>query len=222
MTFDNTAAQQSFRDRLVTLAAVSTGAANIGASGVGYTRVAGSFITDGFELGMELLASGFGISTNNGIKVVTSVASLMLGVQGGLAIEGAGATLLVVGLPEQRVWENVRLDNKASGKPYIEEQWIPQPTRMLNIPYQGGKSEAIGLYVIRWYAVEDKGSASITRPADAVVELFKAGTIITTGAGQVIRVRGRESGPYRGEVRRASPGWVVCTITIPWRAEYIN
>jgi hypothetical protein len=54
----------------------STG--NLGATSTGYTRVTGSFVTDGFTVGNTVSASGFTQSANNGTSTVTAVTATTL------------------------------------------------------------------------------------------------------------------------------------------------
>lgn len=58
-----------------------------------YTRAAGSFVTDGFQVGDEITATGFATSGNNGRGVITAVAALTLtlDVDHVLTADGAGA-----------------------------------------------------------------------------------------------------------------------------------
>ena len=50
----------------------STG--NFGATATGYTRVTGSFVTDGFQVGQRINVSGFSqAAANNGVSVITAV-----------------------------------------------------------------------------------------------------------------------------------------------------
>lgn len=60
-------------------ALITTGSQTFGATAPNlYTRSAGSFITDGFMVGDEINASGFGTATNNGRGVVTAVSATQL------------------------------------------------------------------------------------------------------------------------------------------------
>ena len=51
---------------------------NVVATAKTYTRVSGSFVTDGFQAGMTVTASGFTNGGNNGTKVIQTVAALVI------------------------------------------------------------------------------------------------------------------------------------------------
>jgi hypothetical protein len=59
----------ALRGRVLTLSVATTGTTSLAATATGYTRAAGSFVTDGFKPGMEVLAAGFATSGNNGYKI---------------------------------------------------------------------------------------------------------------------------------------------------------
>ncbi len=221
MAFDHTAAQLALRARLLTLQVATTGSLSLSATAGGYTRASGSFLADGFVAGMEVTASGFGTAGNNGAHLVTAVSALAMEVRPALTAEGASAgRVLTAGVPAKRIYENIDAQ-PVQGLWYLEEQYDMQPPQLRSLPYNGGDAEQTGLYTVRVYGPTDVGPSALSKWADAALALFKPGTIITTPAGQVIRVRG-DSGPYRGAIRPDTPGWAVCTITIPWRARYTN
>jgi hypothetical protein len=54
------------------------GGADLGVTATGYTRSAGSFVTDGFVVGQRVIASGFTNGANNGVSTITDVQALTL------------------------------------------------------------------------------------------------------------------------------------------------
>ena len=72
------------------LEAGTTGATTgiMGANPTGYTRVSGSFVTDGFVPGMTINVSGFTQAANNGVSVITAVTP------GAITVTKTPATLL--------------------------------------------------------------------------------------------------------------------------------
>ncbi len=51
----------------------TTGSISMAATATGYSRSSGSFITDGFVAGKNIIASGFSIAANNGLSTITAV-----------------------------------------------------------------------------------------------------------------------------------------------------
>lgn len=212
---DHTAGQLAFRARLLTLAVATTGSTSLSATAAGYARSAGSFLTDGFAVGMELTASGFSTGANNGVAVVTSVSALALGIAGGRTVESAGAgKTLAVGLPALRAFDNTKF-TPVIGRPWVTESWVPGTQALRSLQAAGGVVAETGLYVVTLYGLEDAGLSALTALAQGILGLFKPGDAVTVGAN-VVRVRG-DVAPTRGPIRAGPSGWSTVTITIPWR-----
>ena len=214
---DYTDMQLGFRNRLLTLQVCTTGTTTLEATLSGYQRSAGSFVADGFAVGMEVTPTGF---TDTDRTVITSVTATLLTVDEPRTVDApAGGRSLTVGLPELRAWDNTTLA-PVTGRPYIEETFVPATSSLLSSPGLGGIAEDTGLYVIRWYGKANTGLAAIGDGASAILELFKPGTAVTVADGS-LRVRG-DLGPWRGAITADLPGWSVTTITIPWRLYSTN
>src|SRR5690242_16227481 len=109
MTLDLLAVHLALRNRALAVSVTTTGLTSLAATTTGYTRVAGSFIADGFQVGMELLAAGFAGTGNAGYKVVLGVSAGTLTVRSlpdaTMATEAAtGDEILTVGLPILRAY----------------------------------------------------------------------------------------------------------------------
>jgi hypothetical protein len=214
---DHTSIQFALRARLLTLEVCTTGATTLESTLSGYQRASGSFLTDGFTAGMEVTPTGF---TETEVGVITAVDALTMTIDGGRSVQSSGAgRTLAVNLPELRAWDNVALAPVA-GRPYIEEVYIPATVSLLSAPSAGGTAEDTGLYVVRWYGLANKGLAALSRAASATLELFKPGTGLNIADGTV-RVRG-DIGPFRGAMQADAPGWMLVTITVPWRLYSVN
>ena len=163
--------QLALRTQLLTLTVTETSNVNLAASGSTITRVQGSFITDGFSAGMEVLLAGWSQSANNARFTITDVEALTLTVDGTLTTESSAAGRTVtVGLPYQRAWENIAFE-PTTGSPWIEEQLVPGTTRQITVgPY--GTIETRLLYALQVHALEDTGIGAPNRYADALLELF--------------------------------------------------
>lgn len=58
--------------------ATVTAAITVAAAGKTFTRAAGSFLTDGFEVGQQIITSGFVTGANNGTFVISTVTALVI------------------------------------------------------------------------------------------------------------------------------------------------
>jgi hypothetical protein len=211
----------ALRNRVRAAVSATTGSTTLSATTSGYVRSSGSFVTDGFKAGMEVLGAGFTNSANNDYGVVSSVAALALGITGGRSTESAGAAKTVsAGLPFGKAWEGDEF-TPTTGRPYIEESFVPASSRVWTFPANGGHVRETGLYVIRWYGVSRGGAEAIRAAVDAVKVQLSPGTGLTLSDGSTVRVRA-DTGPYTGELRRIEGGWSVLTLTVPWMSEATN
>lgn len=214
---DHEAVQLAFRTRLLTLQVCTTGLTDLESTETGYARASGSFVDDGFAVGMEVTPTGFP-ETDTGVITEVSVGALTI--DGGRTVYASDTgRALTVGLPEGAAWENLHYE-RPGGRPYIEEAYVPGTPVLRSFPASGGLVEEIGLYVVRWYSRTNTDILALTRPANKILELFKPGTAMSLADGYSVRVL--EQGPYRGQVRTDEPGWAVLTTTIPWRLFHIN
>jgi len=217
---DITSAQLALRARALTLSVCTTGSTSLARTTTGYTRAAGSFVTDGFAVGMELLEAGF---PTNAYRVVTNVAAGTLTVAGTLTASGAaGSRSLTVGLPEGRAWDNA-VFTPIAGRPYLEEDMVPATSSLVTFRSQGsGSVEETGLYLFRWYGLPGTGLSALRKSVGALKALFAPGQGFTLSDGSVVRVR-VDIGPYAGKIiPLEGGGWSVCTLTIPWSARSTN
>lgn len=218
---DSAAATLALRNRALSLSVATTGSTSIAATATGYTRAAGSFVTDGFYVGMEILASGFATSANNGYKIITAVSALSMTVTSltTMAIEAAGGNeTLVAGLPEGRAWDNAAFTPTA-GRPFLEEDFVPATTTLLG-QKNGGMVIETGLYVLKLYGLSDKGVSAIRKTMDALKALYAPGTTLTAGS-HTVRVR-ENPGPFAGQILPQGDGRSLCVLTIPWESYSLN
>jgi hypothetical protein len=225
---DHVGYQLACRARLLTLAVCATGPLTIAAQANGgvknkpcFVRATGSFIVDGFAVGMELVSSGYVTERNNGPATILAVSDLRCTVMpnsGGLTNETATATLSV-GLPSQRVWENVKLD-PIQGTPYVEETYSPGTSEQVTIGAKG-EIEVRPMYHVKIHVPEGVDILADGGYQGAVIALFAPRTAITARNGDVIRVRG-DTGPYPAQRMNSSPGWVVAPVSLPLRLRTAN
>lgn len=214
------AIQLALRTHLRSLTVCQTGVIDLAATATGYTRPNGSFLLDGFAIGMEVTPVGF---SQTAVGTITDLTALTMTISGGRTIDAeAPSRQLRVLLPELVQWDNVALrGGPITGRPYLEEEYAPATASLVGMPYTNGTVEDTGLYIVRWYAGSDLGLGALATPADAILSLFKPGTALSLGGGLHVRVRG-DTGPSRSPIRVDLPGWSVITVTIPWRVYSLN
>lgn len=91
-----------------------------------YTRVAGSYLTNGFVVGMTYTPSGFASGTNNSAKVIAAVTATVITVvdKTGLVDEaGTGDERLVAFQTFQRPAGNFGTDGFAAGQTFVSSGW---------------------------------------------------------------------------------------------------
>lgn len=222
---DHDAAMLALRARLRALSVCTTGATDLVATTTGYTRAAGSFLTDGFRVGMEFLPAAFATNAYHVVKSVT--ASTITTFDTITAEATASGRSLTVGLPETRIWENekpvrsgVIIEAPTTNRPYVTEEYIPATHRLKTFPAASGRAMETGLYVVNWYGVSGLGPAGIRDCVTAVLARFTPGTNITAGS-DTLRISS-ETAPWADQIRPLASGWSVATIRIPFWAETTN
>lgn len=220
---DHLAILLALRGRLLALPALAgTAATVLGSDALGYTRPAGSFITDGYKPGMEVVPAGFPVTspvTQPGI--VKAVAAGRLDIEGGRvpAADGAGRSL-TVGLPTLRAWENVPFTPE-DGRWYVDEDYLPGPAARRTLGKTSFESDHEPVYVIRMYSVAGKGVGAPYKMADAVLAQFPPNGEILASDGHYIRIRS-DPQPTRGQLLSEGASHAVITITIPLRIRTAN
>lgn len=214
--------QDAFQDALAGLSVCTTGSTTLAATTTGYTRSSGSFVTDGFLAGMEVLVDGFAA---DGYRVVKTVAALTLTVdtdEGLLDVEAAASgRTITCALPESVGWEDTEVDRAPAHRGFVSDELVPAATNVRTLPVSGGLMDHTGLYVVRWHGVPGYGREAISRCADAVLALYPPGAFATLSDGAALRIR-ETPAPFRGQLLRLETGGVFTTITIPYRAEARN
>jgi hypothetical protein len=213
---DHRVARLALRAKLLTLSVCSTGLVELESTATGYRRATGSFITDGFAIGMEVSPSGF---TQDAPGVITSLTATELTIKGGRVVEASSAGReLSVGVPSDRAWENSNFDPTA-GVPYVSEEYLPGPTEVITLGPQG-EVEGLPMYLIRFFVPINTDSGAGDGYAGAALETFAPRTSTAVGFG-TLRVR-TDTAPYRGQLTRMSTGFAVVPVTIPLRARAAN
>ncbi len=208
--YDRRAVRLALRAKLATLVVATTGSTALEATATGYARASGSFLADGFAIGMEVTPVAF---TQTDPGVITGISALTMAIAGGRAVQASGSgRSLQAGLPSRREYENVSFTPTA-GAPYVREQYVPGPgTKITYGPT--GIVEYLPLYVPQIHVPSGVGVGAADAYADALITLFAPGTPITLAAGSELRVRG-DSTPSSGQLLQSSPGFALVPVTVP-------
>lgn len=207
-TTDISLAMRSHADALLVC---TTGTTTLSATAGGYARAAGSFIDDGFAVGMEVVPSGF---PQTSPALITKVTALDLFVFGGRTVAAAAAARsLTVGLPTDVVYPNNDYTPVAN-RQYVELSCVPATSQLTSYPARGGTRERTGLFVALWFGIPNTGEKGIGRCVDALEALFAPHTPITMPDGSTLKVRG-DVGPSQSEITRRG-AHAMRVLTIPW------
>jgi hypothetical protein len=212
------AALVALRTRALTLSVCTTGSTTLTATTTGYSRAdGGSFLTDGFAVGMEITPSGFATNT---IDVLAGVTATTLTTRAARVAEtGAAGRTIAVGLPALRAWENVDF-TPTSGRWFVDEDYLPGPAEQITLGALG-QVETLPQYVLKLYGTSGAGPAALYKAADALLTLFAPRTALTLSTGDVLTVR-TSPAPYRGQLLTADAGWSLVTLTVPLRSRSAN
>lgn len=223
---DLTEGTLALRNRAIGVTVATTGSTSLSATSTGYARAAGSFLTDGFAVGMEItLVTGFSVSANNQAttaqgRVITGVTATAITCSGCATDAVASGRVITVGLPFCRAWENT-IFTPVSGFPWVDEDMVPATSEMISAPYSGGTVMETGLYVLKYYGLAGKDVSAIFKSMNALLARFTPGTSLTA-ATQTVRVRG-DQGPFVGQIIYLEGNvWAVATLTVPYRVYSTN
>lgn len=205
----------ALRAQLETLSVATTGSASITATATGYTRSTGSFITDGFAPGMELVGTGFSESANNDAKTLTEVGATVLTCPGTTA-EAVGTRTLSVGVPSVAS-ENVHFE-PTQGSPWFEENYLPGPMETQSLGSLA-ELEILPSYVVKVFVPANTAVSGVLKYADKLLTLFAPGTALTV-SGHTVWVR-KDVAPFSGQVLPVD-GWSFVAVTVPLRVRTAN
>jgi hypothetical protein len=189
----------------------TTGSTTLVATTAGYTRAAGSFLTDGFAAGMLVTPSGFTQTTTG---VITQVTASAMTISGGRTAQASGSGRTLAALLPPVAYVNTEYE-PTTGQPYVEEDYQPQPSELLGMS-TGGSRQEFGLYVLRCYGPIKVGVSALYGLASALLALFPAGLGLTLASGDQLNVRDLPA-PWAGPVRTDDKNNAVITVTIPFR-----
>lgn len=186
---------------------------SLGASAAGFTRNdGGSFLDDGFCVGMEVVSGDYTKSANQGPKMITAVSSTLITCSGCAVEAPAEGRTLEVGLPQSRSWENVAFERQI-GVTHVVEQYVPGPESAPAFP---NDMELRPMYFPQIFVPAGKDITAGSRYADALRRHFTPKTKIAVGNGDYIRGRA-DAATSVGQRNNSIPGFSMVPVTIPLR-----
>lgn len=171
--------RSAFRQKLLTLVVADTGTVSLSISGATYSRTTGSFIDDGFDVGDEVVASGFATSGNNGSAMVTAITATAMTVDRTLTTASATSARITAGLPQGRAWEG-REFQPVLGQPWIRESFRPLVSRPRSLGAGGTIEHQMTANLSLFYPTR-KGTLPVERLAGAMMDAFAPGTSLAYG-----------------------------------------
>jgi len=208
------------RALLKTLVVVSTGSVTLSATPTGFKRTVGSFVDDGFHIGMEVSSAGF---TTNSVSVIKDVSDTEIVIADARTAQGAGAgRTLTVGLPAARRWDGNMDFTPPDAAPFIEEEYVPQPPKLRGMTEEG-VVEVMGLYIIRWYGLLNTAAEPLRLASSALKGLFRTGFVsLALPNNEWLRVR-EDMLPFTSQIIPApDTKRPVFTFTAPLRVFTFN
>lgn len=212
---DHADVQLKLRALLATMVAATTGLTSLTATSTGYTRQTGSFLADGFAVGMEVTPTNMATTTPS---TLLSVSALSMTANKAITAQASGASrMLEARLPSDVQYGNLRSAH-INGQPYFEEEYDYGPTVM---PVTGpfGTLIAEPIYILRVFVVSGVDVIAHSRYANALLSLFPPTKTLALASGDTLRVRS-DPAPFANgiNIREDVPSWSVLPITIPLRA----
>lgn len=222
---DHSANRLALRSLALTLSVATTGSTTLSATATGYARASGSFITDGFVAGMEAVPAGFPQTTPG---LIDNVTATTMTIRGGRTVATANSgRSLSVGLPAIRFFGNrkprengVEIDSPKQGRWFVEEDYVPGPTRKVTLGALG-EVEAFPSYFVKLYCPENTGTLAMDALTAALLDLYAPTTSLSVTAGDSLTVR-TDPAPSLSQLLPGPPGWAFQSVQVPCRARSRN
>lgn len=198
------------RAKLLGLVFASTGVTTLTAVGNGFTRATGSFVTDGFVRGMEVVPTGF---ANNTPAVLESVAATTLTIRGTRPAEAAAAgRSLTVGMPPLFNYEN-RGVKPVDGRWFADEDYLPGVLADSTIGTTHDL-EYWPAYVLKLEGIADVGIDAAFKVTRSILQAFPPFSDVGVVEGRALKVRSSPA-PFRGQLLNTEAGKFEVAVTIP-------
>lgn len=207
------AAREALQAHVLATVLASTGHVALAATATGYTRTVGSFVDDGFVIGMEVTPSGFAA---NAIDVVTDVSPLTLTTATVHATESvAGARALTARLPQRRAFGGT-LD-PVPGRSSMRFEYVPAAHGAIAGNGVSTYGVDTGLYVVTLLAPTDCGEDLFDATLQPILDRCAPSTKLAAGA-KVLTVPWSASSRRGPVLPYATAGQSYAQATIPWQA----
>jgi hypothetical protein len=203
------------RAHLLTLEVCTTGVTTLAATSTGYTRTSGSFLADGFAIGMQLTPTGFTESTPARITALTAL-TITVDLPRATQTADSGRSL-TVGLPDV-AWENVRY-TPTPGRVWMREEYLPGGGSNLTLGTFATLTQ-LPLYVLHVVCPQFQDATACARYADALLRHFAPTTPLSV-SGHTVTVRS-DVVPSPSPLQSSGDGWVEVTVSIPLRVTTSN
>lgn len=212
----HTLTRAALKARLLTLQIATTGSVTLSATATGYARASGSFVSDGFVVGMELTPTGF---PTNPVDVITDVTATLITTRTAHPTASASAARsLTVGLPSMRAFDDEEIEPDP-GTPYVTAEFSPSTNTLVTIAENYGRAEETGEYFITVYYPKGHSAVALSPTIEALRALFTAGTKITVGS-DTLRLRWNPA-PRAGAFLPDGP-FMRCQFTAWWACDTRN
>ena len=122
--------------------------------------------------------------------------------------------LTVAGIPTLKAFENVDF-NPGIEQQYLEEDFVPATSDVTSFPASTGLLMGTGLYVVKWYCVQNTGSVPADQGVDAILAVFPAGLALSLSNGDTVKIPPKPA-PSRSQLIPNGAGWAAIAVRIPY------
>lgn len=206
--------------RAQTLLVADTGSMALRATAEGYTRILTgtsgepTFQTDGFEVGMEIMSTGFPKDPPTGI--VMRVTDSFLGIKGGrTAAASAVNRRLRVSLPVDQIGTNEDYEG-TTGVAFAQFSLVDNGGGMIEVGSDDAWRSDFSLFVVGWWGISGTGEKGLRSSVEALAALFSPNTVLAVGDGTYVRVPTGQK-PTLSPLINPTAGRALITLSVPLR-----
>lgn len=180
-------------------------------------RASGSFVTDGFVAGSEVLASGFSAaSAANGSFLVLDVQALTMKLRplsdATFVSTAAGASVtLRAKVPAWRAFEGYRIEKPTALRPWVRDAWRPVTAQRTTLSLPARVKEE-GIYLLDLFYPSGFGTAAVHQMGLAIREALHPGVNLTAGSDRLSLMS------IKPEPLLKDESWIQLPLTVQWWA----